>query len=430
MEYMHMQFSLTQRIYIFTVGCCFLFAILLASILWASQKIELAFKREKYAQQVDNHTNSLTQHIISNQLYASLHKDEAWLLLHQKLLNILERAPELTPKQQTIQNSINSQSHSVTRLYSEIVKLAPVNNSIREHLLSRLISQLESIRADSVQLSANVQQDINQVIERQVVFILLLFLLCIAVLLYGAVKLTKVFKKSLQEVTYAFQENHSGHFQKIKLTHNTPEFNSIAQAFNAMNLKLNETMVSLEVMKKVVEERTHSLEQLSNTDPLTQVANRRALFERGHMEFSRVLRNQKQLTLVLLDCDFFKDINDEFGHLFGDKLLQHLCQTCKQTIREVDFLARYGGEEFIIILPECDEQGGIDFAKRIQQSLASHALKADDKDVYLTVSIGITEMTERHKSFEQLINDADQAMYQAKKKGRNRIEVTHSAPLH
>lgn len=425
-----MPLSLTQRIYIFTIGCCLLFAILLASILWSSQKIDLAFKREKYAQQVDNYTNSLTQHIISNQLHSNLHKDEAWLVIHQRLLKLLATAPKLTPKQHTIQNSIDSQSQSVKRLYSEIIKLTQARKSIKEHLLSRLISQLESIRADSVQLSAAIQQDINQTIRHQVVFILLLFLSCIALLLYGAITLTKVFKTSLQEVTYAFESNHSGHFQQINLTHATPEFNGIVQAFNVMNKKLNETMVSLEKMKSVVKERTQSLEQLSNTDPLTQVANRRSLFERGHMEFSRVLRNQKQLTLVLLDCDFFKNINDEFGHLFGDKLLQHLCSICSQTIREIDFLARYGGEEFIIILPECDARGGVDIANRIQQSLASHCVEIDDKEICLTLSIGVTMMTDKHQSFEQLVNDADQAMYLAKKNGRNRIEVTQSAPLH
>ena len=427
---MCMSLSLTQRIYLFTLGCCILFVILLASILWSSQKIELAFKREEYAQQVDNYTNSLTQHIISKQLHGNLHKDEAWLLIHQRLLKLLASAPELTPKQATIQNSIDSQSQSVKRLYSEVNKLTQARKSIKEHLLSRLISQLESIRADSVQLSAAIQQDINQMIRNQVLFILILFLSCIACLLFGAVTLTKVFKKSLKEVTDAFKGNHSGHFQQINLTHNTPEFNSIAQAFNAMNEKLNETMVSLEKMKSIVKERTRSLEQLSNTDSLTQVANRRALFERGHMEFSRVLRNQKQLTLVLLDCDFFKNINDEYGHLFGDKLLQHLCHICSETIREIDFLARYGGEEFIIILPECDEQGGVDLANRIQQSLAKQCLAIDDKEICLTLSIGVTMMTDKHQSFEQLVNDADQAMYMAKKNGRNRIEVTHSAPLH
>ena len=79
-----------------------------------------------------------------------------------------------------------------------------------------------------------------------------------------------------------------------------------------MNKKLSKTTVSLEVMKQVIEERTHVLEELSNTDPLTKVANRRALFKRGNFELSRVNRTQNNLTLILLDCDFFKDFNDEW----------------------------------------------------------------------------------------------------------------------
>ncbi len=86
------------------------------------------------------------------------------------------------------------------------------------------------------------------------------------------------------------------------------------------------------------------------------------------MEFSRVLRSKSNLALILLDCDLFKDFNDKFGHQFGDEILIHICKICKQEIRDIDFLGRYGGEEFIIVVPDCDEQGGVEIAKRIQSS--------------------------------------------------------------
>ena len=165
------------------------------------------------------------------------------------------------------------------------------------------------------------------------------------------------------------------------------------------------------------------LEQLSNTDPLTKVANRRALFERGNAEFSRTQRTKNKLTLILLDCDFFKNINDQYGHLFGDQVLQHICVVCSEEIRNIDFFARYGGEEFIIILPESELSGAIKTAARIQSSLANKAIVFEKTDVYVTLSVGICEITQQHRSFEEMIKDADTAMYRAKENGRNRIEV-------
>ena len=121
-------------------------------------------------------------------------------------------------------------------------------------------------------------------------------MISIAVLLYGSFRLIKIFKVSLIEVKRAFEDNHSGHFQTMKLTNHSAEFDSIVNEFNVMNRKLSETTVSLEVMKKTVKERTQVLEELSNTDPLTKVANRRALFERGNFEFSREKRTHNKLS--------------------------------------------------------------------------------------------------------------------------------------
>ena len=285
------------------------------------------------------------------------------------------------------------------------------------------MTQLEAIRSDSIQLSNIVKKDIENVIRNQIIFILSTLSLVIFILLYGAFRLSKIFRTSLEEVKSAFEKNHSGDFQKIELSNQSLEFNSIANAFNAMNKKLSETTVSLESMKKTVAERTQVLGQLSNTDYLTKVANRRALFERGSAELSRVQRTQSQLAVILLDCDLFKNINDEFGHLFGDDILMNICKVCTKEIREIDFFARYGGEEFIIILPDSDINGAVETAKRIQRSLAKNGIACEGKDVCVTVSIGICPANDKHTNFEQLIKDADLAMYKAKKNGRNRIEV-------
>jgi diguanylate cyclase (GGDEF)-like protein len=420
-----MTISLQRQIYFFTLSSCALFFVLVISILWSTQVIDIALKREKYAHKVEDHTHVLKQFIISESIYASDYNTMNWLTLDNKFSELLRRAPSLTPQQQTIQNSIESQNKSVLRLFNTINKnkLKNANEVIKKHLKIRLMTRLEAIRSDSIQLSNIVKKDIENVIRNQIFFILSTLLLVIFILLYGAFRLSKIFRTSLEEVKSAFEKNHSGDFQKIELSNQSVEFNSIANAFNAMNKKLSETTVSLESMKKTVAERTNVLEQLSNTDYLTKVANRRALFERGSAELSRVKRTQSQLAVILLDCDLFKNINDEFGHLFGDDILMNICKVCTKEIREIDFFARYGGEEFIIILPDSDLNGAVQTAKRIQYSLAKNSLAFEGKYVGVTVSIGICTANDKHTNFEQLIKDADIAMYKAKTNGRNRIEA-------
>lgn len=427
-----MNVSLSKCIYFFTLSCCLLFVILLASVVWTSQSVELAFSRDNYAQQLANQTNALKQLVVSDNIYASHYSVNNWQVLQKNLSSLLKSSPQLPPQQQTIQHSINSQNEILKRLFTQITKnkLINANTSIKIYLKARLMTQLEAIRSDSLQLSAIAHEDIYQTIKQQALFIISVSAASIVALLLGAITLTHIVRKSLDEVKRAFKQNHSGHFEEIKLSYHFQEFDSIAKAFNAMNEKLSETTVSLAVMKKVVEERTHVLERLSNTDPLTKVANRRALFERAKMEFSRAMRNKSNLTLLLLDCDLFKNVNDEFGHLVGDELLKHVCNICGQEIRDIDFLARYGGEEFIIVLPHCDIAGGVETANRIQHSLSKHCLAIEGKEVCITLSIGVSMLNERHKNLDQLINDADKAMYKAKENGRNRIEVITPTHLH
>jgi diguanylate cyclase (GGDEF)-like protein len=424
--------SLSQRIYLFTLSGSLLIAILLGSIIWSSQTLELAFSRDDYAQRLDNQTNILKQLVISDNIYASQYNTSNWQSQQQKLTVLFKSAPQLTPHLQAIQNSIHSQNENLKRLFTQITKnkLKNASAAIKVHLKGRLMMQLESIRSDSLELSAIANTDIHNTIKHEAIFIISVIAVTLFVLLFSSFTLMYIVRISLDEVKSAFKKNHSGHFQKIQLSHRSEEFDSIVKAFNAMNEKLSDTTVSLAVMKKVVEDRTHVLEQLSNTDPLTKVANRRALFERATMEFSRAKRGKNKLSLLLLDCDLFKGINDDFGHLIGDEFLIHICDVCRQEVRDIDFLARYGGEEFIIVLPNCDLNGGIETASRIQSTLAQSGVSVEGKQVFVTLSIGVSMLSERHKNLEQFINEADKAMYQAKKNGRNRIESLTPNNLH
>jgi two-component system cell cycle response regulator len=167
------------------------------------------------------------------------------------------------------------------------------------------------------------------------------------------------------------------------------------------------------------------LEALATTDPLTRVLNRRALLDRLTAEVDRARRFNSSLTLLLLDVDHFKQINDTSGHLVGDAVLRHLGALLEDAVRKVDVVARYGGEEFVVILPETVSEGGIIFAERLRERIAAQTFDAGaDRPVHLTVSIGIaTFPSPRIATTEDFFARADEALYRAKSGGRNQVRT-------
>ena len=167
------------------------------------------------------------------------------------------------------------------------------------------------------------------------------------------------------------------------------------------------------------------LEALATTDPLTKLLNRRALLERLSREVDRAKRYESKLTLLLLDIDHFKRINDERGHLVGDGVLRQIGALIEASVRTVDIAARYGGEEFVLILPETSQDGGIIFAERIRESIERYPFDASsDEPLHLTASIGVaTFPAPRVESNDDLFARADEALYRAKSSGRNQVRT-------
>ncbi|WP_413701256.1 GGDEF domain-containing protein [Psychromonas sp. KJ10-10] len=215
----------------------------------------------------------------------------------------------------------------------------------------------------------------------------------------------------------------NGHYTEIQLSQKSSEFSDFVEKFNAMSKQLSETTVSRNQLQRIVAERTEALRLISNTDPLTNIANRRFLYEKGEIELTRNQRYNTSLALLMIDCDFFKKVNDTYGHLIGDKVLQHLCRTFEKVIRSIDFLARYGGEEFVILLPNSNQVGAIEMAKRIQQTLKNSPLVVDELSLSVTISIGIAITDDPSTTFEGLLDEADHALFLAKKNGRDRFEI-------
>ena len=168
------------------------------------------------------------------------------------------------------------------------------------------------------------------------------------------------------------------------------------------------------------------LEQLAQTDPLTQILNRRALTERSTAEMERALRYDASMALLMIDLDHFKRVNDTYGHLVGDDVLRDVAQLLAVTIRGSDIVARYGGEEFLVLLPETDDEGAERFAERIRAAVETHAFSKSSQEpvLRLTASVGVAVFpAARIETVEDLFARADAALYRAKADGRNRVRM-------
>jgi diguanylate cyclase (GGDEF)-like protein len=166
------------------------------------------------------------------------------------------------------------------------------------------------------------------------------------------------------------------------------------------------------------------VQSLALTDPLTSLQNRRSLFELGRVEFARAHRMNRAFCCMMLDLDHFKQINDTYGHPVGDQVLKEFARRCKTSVREVDLVGRYGGEELIILLPETDRKTAMQVAERLRNSIAAAPIRIEDSEIAMTVSIGVAAKDENTSQLDTLIARADQAMYIAKHKGRNRVAIS------
>ncbi|ATX80705.1 diguanylate cyclase (GGDEF) domain-containing protein [Mariprofundus aestuarium] len=182
----------------------------------------------------------------------------------------------------------------------------------------------------------------------------------------------------------------------------------------------NELRESNTTLESKVRKRTEELAILASTDPLTGIHNRRSIINQLGFELKRSNRHGSPFSLLMLDLDHFKDINDRFGHSTGDSVLQSVCNICTEELREIDFIGRLGGEEFIILLPETKDDDSEVIAERIRTNIEEKVTLVELEGMNVTVSIGVTQKisddTER-----SILNRVDQAMYLSKKNGRNRV---------
>lgn len=170
-------------------------------------------------------------------------------------------------------------------------------------------------------------------------------------------------------------------------------------------------------------ERQDLLEKWATTDPLTDLFNRRHFFELAERELERCRRLQSDLSFILLDIDYFKQVNDKYGHLMGDTVLITLAKELKKQLRKVDFCCRYGGEEFVLCLPDTPQQGTVDVAERIRLQIEKLEFSTPDGEEFsVRISLGVATR-KNEDNVEVILKRADDALYEAKQAGRNQTKV-------
>jgi len=202
------------------------------------------------------------------------------------------------------------------------------------------------------------------------------------------------------------------------------EIGYLTEVFNHMVAKLRQGRQELAAANEALLEKNKQLEELSITDSLTGLYNRSHLMETLAGEVARSRRHNRPFTLLIMDIDHFKTYNDTYGHLAGDEALRRTGLLLKESIRSCDYAARYGGEEFILILPETGADDGVGMAERLRNQIAEKEMGSDGEPLNVTVSVGVASFPRDGDDPHSLMKRADAALYEAKRRGRNRVVLS------
>ena len=189
-------------------------------------------------------------------------------------------------------------------------------------------------------------------------------------------------------------------------------------------LQLGSFVLKIEYKDPGEIERENALFEAATTDALTRIPNRRFFLERARSEWAASKRSARYIHAVLLDVDFFKKVNDTYGHPAGDFVLREVASQLNKVRREEDLLARWGGEEFIFLLAEIEPAQALAFAERARKAIESHRIVWEETRIPVTVSLGLASIQGTQQGeLDHLIAQADTKLYQAKHNGRNRVET-------
>ena len=226
---------------------------------------------------------------------------------------------------------------------------------------------------------------------------------------------------------HAKLEHREGYFYVIDLdstngtvVNDEPEPVNVCQLRRGDQIKIGDTIFKYLSGSDVEAQYHETIFNMTITDGLTDVSNKKQLDNVLTKEIPRALRHGRQLSVMMIDIDHFKDVNDTYGHLAGDSVLRDLASILQKRLRPDDELGRYGGEEFCAILPETSVEGATKIADELRKRVEEHSFLVEGEQIKVTISIGITEL-KKGMDLKAFYKAADEMLYQAKRGGRNRV---------
>lgn len=199
---------------------------------------------------------------------------------------------------------------------------------------------------------------------------------------------------------------------------------ALQKANEELEAKIDERTRALVRANLKLRKAIYKLKKLSREDALTGLLNRRMILERATAEWVRWRRYVSAFSIMIIDADNFKSINDRYGHLVGDQVLRSIANTIKRSIRSVDMVGRLGGEEFVVVMPETSAEGALAASQNLMSHIRQARLRTDDFVIQMTVSIGIATVSLDDKNFDAVLQRADVALYAAKRQGKDRAVVS------
>lgn len=276
------------------------------------------------------------------------------------------------------------------------------------HKSTDLVDQMHSNAEEELHQGSKLVEQAKKNIERTIIFVVITSFAIMAILGYLVARSIIRPVRRLQDGVHGIA---GGDYDRRVSIDTNDEFGRLATSFNEMAAHLK---------------KAHSqLEQLSMRDELTGILNRRAFEQALTSEIARVKRFDNEFSLVMFDIDHFKQVNDSYGHLFGDEVLVAVSREIEKHIRPVDLFGRYGGEEFVIIMPETGIEGAARSAERLRLMIETAGLKNEQgQTVHISASFGVACMPQEATSKSELLGLADKRLYRAKREGRNKVVST------
>jgi diguanylate cyclase (GGDEF)-like protein len=246
--------------------------------------------------------------------------------------------------------------------------------------------------------------------------VLLMALILAGLFLVPALLFARTIVRPLEELSRVSRQIRSGKPGLEVKIQARGELGEFIETFNSMSITLQESLEEIQA-------HSEQMRVLTITDPLTGRYNRRYIEDYLPRELELSVRTGQPLTVLMIDLDRFKDYNDTYGHIAGDEALKQLADRLVSNVRKTDVVARYGGEEWIVCLSHTDGEGGRKIAEKLREATEKNVFMLKGEETRITVSIGLATAPKDGSSFEEIVDAADAAMYNAKESGRNRVEL-------